>query len=31
MKVPICTGNNEHWSLIMKFLDTIGEQIALKQ
>jgi hypothetical protein len=28
--IPICTGNSEHWSLIMKFLDTIGEHIALK-
>jgi hypothetical protein len=28
--VLICTRNSEHYSLIMKFLDTVGEQIALK-
>jgi hypothetical protein len=22
--VPICIGNSEHWSLVMKFLEIVG-------
>jgi hypothetical protein len=28
--VSLCTGNNEHWSFIMKFMGIVGERIALK-